>query len=183
MIKLTTPITDEQIKKLKAGDTVSITGTIYTARDAAHKKMVETIASGEKLPIETQNTIIYYVGPSPAKPHQAIGSAGPTSSYRMDPYAEALMKEGVKVSIGKGPRDDEFKELLKKYGGLYLSAIGGAAALISKSIKKAEVVAYPELGAEAIHKLEVEDFTAFVTYDSHGNDLLSEGISKYTNRK
>ena len=179
MINLKTPISNEQILALKAGDTVSITGTIYTARDAAHKKMIETLERKENLPIETNNTIIYYVGPSPAKPGHVIGSAGPTSSYRMDPYALALMEKGIKITIGKGPRSDEFKKNLQIYGGVYLSAVGGAAALISQSIKKAEVVAYPELGAEAIYKLEVENFTAFVTYDSHGNDLLSEGINQY----
>jgi len=179
MINLKTPISNEQILALKAGDTVSITGTIYTARDAAHKKMIETLERKENLPIETNNTIIYYVGPSPAKPGHVIGSAGPTSSYRMDPYALALMEKGIKITIGKGPRSDEFKKNLQIYGGVYLSAVGGAAALISQSIKKAEVVAYPELGAEAIYKLEVENFTAFVTYDSHGNDLLTDGISQF----
>lgn len=181
MIHLKTPIKDEQILKLKAGDTVSITGTIYTGRDAAHKKMIETLEENKPLPIDTNNAIIYYVGPTPAKPGEVIGSAGPTSSYRMDPYAVTLMEKGVKITIGKGPRSDEFREELKKHGGVYLSAIGGAAALISQSIKKAELVAYPELGPEAIYKLEVENFTAFVTYDSHGNDLLSEGINKFRN--
>lgn len=183
MIHLKTPITNEQIESLRAGDTVSITGTIYTARDAAHKKLIEALERGEKLPIETNNTIIYYVGPTPAKPNEVIGSAGPTSSYRMDPYATKLMEEGIKITIGKGPRSEEFKHDLVKYKGVYLSAVGGAAALISKAIKKAEVVAYPELGPEAIHKLEVENFTAFVTYDSQGNDLLQEGINQFTNRK
>lgn len=183
MIELKTPITDEQILNLKAGDTVSITGTIYTARDAAHKKLIEALERGEKLPIETNNTIIYYVGPTPAKPNEVIGSAGPTSSYRMDPYATKLMQQGIKITIGKGPRSEEFKKDLVKYKGIYLSAIGGAGALISKSIKKAELVAYPELGPEAIYKLEVENFTAFVTYDAHGNDLLTDGIMQYSNRK
>lgn len=183
MIQLKTPLTDEQIQRLKAGDTVSITGTIYTGRDAAHKKMIEALEQGKELPIETNNTIIYYVGPTPAKPGEVIGSAGPTSSYRMDPYATKLMEKGVKISIGKGPRSEEFKQDLIKHKGVYLSAIGGAAALISKAIKKAECVAYPELGPEAIYKLEVENFTAFVTYDSHGNDLLSDGIQTFTKRK
>lgn len=179
MIKLHTPIKDEDILKLKAGDVVAISGTIYTGRDAAHKKMLETLAKNEPLPFDPTNAIIYYVGPSPAKPGEVIGSAGPTSSYRMDAYATRLMQEGIKISIGKGPRDDKFKEDLKTYGGVYLSAVGGAAALISKSIKKADLIAYPELGAEAIYKLEVEDFTAFVTYDAHGNDLLTDGITKF----
>lgn len=179
MIKLHTPIKDEDILKLKAGDVVAISGTIYTGRDAAHKKMLETLAKNEPLPFDPTNAIIYYVGPAPAKPGEVIGSAGPTSSYRMDAYATRLMQEGIKISIGKGPRDDKFKEDLKTYGGVYLSAVGGAAALISKSIKKADLIAYPELGAEAIYKLEVEDFTAFVTYDAHGNDLLTDGITKF----
>lgn len=179
MIKLQTPIKEEDILKLRAGDTVSIYGTIYTGRDAAHKRLVELIDNNQPLPIDTNNSIIYYVGPTPAKPNQVIGSAGPTSSYRMDSYAIPLMEKGLKISIGKGPRSDEFKNALKIHGGVYLSAIGGAAALISQSIKKSELVAYEELGAEAIYKLEVEGFTAIVTYDSVGNDLLTDGIEKY----
>lgn len=179
MIKLTTPITEKTARSLRAGDIVLITGTIYTGRDAAHKRLCELLARGESLPIDVKNSVIYYVGPTPAKPGRAIGSAGPTSSYRMDPYAEPLLQQGLRVMVGKGSRGKEFKELLKKYGGVYLSAIGGAAASISETIKKCEVVTYEDLGAEAIHRLEVEDFYAIVTYDSEGNDLFEQGIEKY----
>lgn len=179
MIKLTTPIDENVARSLRAGDTVLITGTIYTGRDAAHKRLCELLAKGEQLPIDVKNSVIYYVGPTPAKPGRAIGSAGPTSSYRMDPYAEPLLKKGLRVMVGKGSRSNEFKELLKKYGGVYLSAIGGAAASISETIKKCEVVTYEDLGAEAIHRLEVKDFYAIVTYDSLGNDLFEQGIEKY----
>ena len=179
MIKLTTPITEKTARSLRAGDVVLITGTIYTGRDAAHKRLCELLAKGESLPIDVKNSVIYYVGPTPAKPGRAIGSAGPTSSYRMDPYAEPLLQQGLRVMVGKGSRGKEFKELLKKYGGVYLSAIGGAAASISETIKKCEVVTYEDLGAEAIHRLEVEDFYAIVTYDSQGNDLFEQGIEKY----
>lgn len=179
MIKLTTPIDENTARSLRAGDTVLISGTIYTGRDAAHKRLCELLAKGESLPIDVKNSVIYYVGPTPAKPGRAIGSAGPTSSYRMDPYAEPLLQQGLRVMVGKGSRSEEFKELLKKYGGVYLSAIGGAAASISETIKKCEVVTYEDLGAEAIHRLEVEDFYAIVTYDSQGNDLFEQGIAKY----
>lgn len=179
MIKLTTPIDENTARSLRAGDTVLISGTIYTGRDAAHKRLCELLAKGESLPIDVKNSVIYYVGPTPAKPGRAIGSAGPTSSYRMDPYAEPLLQQGLRVMVGKGSRGKEFKELLKKYGGVYLSAIGGAAASISETIKKCEVVTYEDLGAEAIHRLEVEDFYAIVTYDSEGNDLFEQGIEKY----
>lgn len=179
MIKLTTPIDENTARSLRAGDTVLISGTIYTGRDAAHKRLCELLAKGESLPIDVKNSVIYYVGPTPAKPGRAIGSAGPTSSYRMDPYAEPLLQQGLRVMVGKGSRGNKFKELLKKYGGVYLSAIGGAAASISETIKKCEVVTYEDLGAEAIHRLEVEDFYAIVTYDSQGNDLFEQGIEKY----
>lgn len=179
MIKLTTPIDEKTARSLRAGDTVLISGTIYTGRDAAHKRLCELLAKGESLPIDVKNSVIYYVGPTPAKPGRAIGSAGPTSSYRMDPYAEPLLQQGLRVMVGKGSRGKEYKELLKKYGGVYLSAIGGAAASISETIKKCEVVTYEDLGAEAIHRLEVEDFYAIVTYDSEGNDLFEQGIEKY----
>lgn len=179
MIKITSPVDPEQIKKLRAGDIVSITGVIYTARDAAHKRLCELLERGEQLPIDIKNGIMYYVGPTPAKPGRAIGSAGPTSSYRMDPYTEPLLKQGMKVTIGKGSRSEAVKKLLCEYGAVYLSAIGGAAASISETIKKCEVVTYEDLGAEAIHRLEVEDFYAIVTYDCEGNDLLEQGVEKY----
>ncbi len=179
MIKITTPVDEKLIKSLRAGDVVHITGVIYTGRDAAHKRLCELLKRGESLPIDVKDAVIYYVGPTPAKPGRAIGSAGPTSSYRMDPYAEPLLKEGLKVMVGKGSRGEEFKQLLKKYGAVYLSAIGGAAASISETVKKCEVVTYEDLGAEAIHRLEVEDFYAIVTYDSVGGDLFEQGVAKY----
>ena len=178
-IKLKTPIDPEQIKSLNIGDVVLISGVIYTGRDAAHKRLCEMIYRGEELPIEVDNGVIYYVGPTPAKPGRAIGSAGPTSSYRMDTYSEPLLKKGLKVMIGKGSRSEEYKALLPKYGAVYLSAIGGAAASISETVKKCDVVTFEDLGAEAIHRLEVEDFYGIVTYDSKGNDLFFEGIEKY----
>ena len=178
-VYLKSPINPEEVKKLRIGDEVYITGVIYTGRDAAHKRLCELLDKNESLPIDVNNGVIYYVGPTPAKPDRAIGSAGPTSSYRMDPYSEQLLKEGLKVMIGKGPRSKEYKESLLKYGAVYLSAIGGAAAQISESVKKCEVVAYEDLGAEAIHRLEVEDFYAIVTYDSEGNDLFEQGIEQY----
>lgn len=173
MIKLTCPVNPEILTTLRAGDRVLISGTLYTARDAAHKRFCDLLKIGEPLPVNLKNSAIYYVGPTPAKPGMVIGSAGPTSSYRMDPYAVPLLKEGVKVMIGKGPRSNEYKALLKKYGAVYLSAIGGTAALISQTVKKCEVVAYADLGAEAVHRLEVEDFYAIVTYDALGNDLYA----------
>lgn len=179
MIRMTTPVDEKLVRSLRAGDVVHITGVIYTGRDAAHKRLCELLKKGEPLPIDVKNSVIYYVGPTPAKPGRAIGSAGPTSSYRMDPYAEPLMQQGLKVMVGKGSRSAEFKQLLQKYGAVYLSAIGGAAASISETIKKCEVVTYEDLGAEAIHRLEVEDFYAIVTYDSVGNDLFEQGIKKY----
>lgn len=179
MIKLNTPISIEDIKKLKAGDSVYLSGIIYTGRDAAHKRLVEVINSGQELPFTLESNVIYYVGPTPAKPGEVIGSAGPTSSYRMDPYSSILMPKGLNVMIGKGPRSEEFKKDLIANKGIYLSAVGGAAALISQSIKEAEIILYEDLGAEAIYKLRVEDFPAIVTYDIHGNDLLLEGVEKY----
>lgn len=177
--KLQLPLTIEQIKSLRAGDKVELTGVIYTGRDAAHKRLVELLANNEPLPIDVNGGAIYYVGPTPAKPGRPIGSCGPTSSYRMDPYAEPLLKEGLKIMIGKGPRSDEYRELLQKYGAVYLSAIGGAAASISESVKKCDLVCYEDLGAEAIYRLEVVDYFGIVTYDTEGNDLFQEGISEY----
>lgn len=179
MVELKCPVTDEEIRKLRAGDAVKISGVIYTGRDAAHKRLCDLIAEGGELPVDFRGACIYYVGPSPAKPGRVIGSAGPTSSYRMDAYSEPLLKEGLKVMIGKGPRSEEYKKSLVKHGAVYMSAIGGAAASISESVKSCEVVAYEDLGTEAIRRLEVEDFYAIVTYDSVGNDLFKSGIEKY----
>ncbi len=177
--KLQLPLTREVIDSLRAGDKVELTGVIYTGRDAAHKRLVELLKNGKELPIDVNGGAIYYVGPTPAKPGRAIGSAGPTSSYRMDPFALDLLKQGLKVMIGKGPRSKEYRELLKKYHAVYLSAIGGAAASISESIVKCDLVCYEDLGAEAIYRLEVKDFFGIVTYDTLGNDLFDEGIKKY----
>ncbi len=177
--KVTLPLTEKQIKNLKIGDILEITGVIYTGRDAAHKRLVKLIENNEPLPIDINGGAIYYVGPTPAKPGRAIGSAGPTSSYRMDAYSEPLLKQGLKIMIGKGPRSEEYKQQLIKYNAVYLSAIGGAAASISETIKKCDLVCYEDLGAEAIYRLEVENFFGIVTYDSSGNDLFLEGINKY----
>ncbi len=173
------PLDEETIKKLKAGDQVFITGVIYTARDAAHKRMVEALDKGEKLPFGISNQTIYYMGPTPAKPGQAIGSAGPTTSGRMDTYAPRLMAAGLKGMIGKGNRSQAVKDAMKKHKAVYFAAIGGAGALISKSIKKAEVIAYEDLGAEAIRRLEVENFPATVINDINGGDLYEQGKAKY----
>ncbi len=177
--KISTPLTDETIAQLKAGDNVLINGTIYTGRDAAHKKMADLIASGTALPFDLRGQIIFYVGPTPARPGNPIGSAGPTTSYRMDAYAPKLHELGLKASIGKGSRNAEVKDSLKKFKAVYLAVTGGAAALVSKSIKKAEVVAYPELGPEAIQKLEVENFPAQVINDMYGGDIYEEGRRQY----
>jgi fumarate hydratase subunit beta len=178
-IKITPPLTDEVILKLKAGDRVIITGAIYTARDMAHKYMVEGHQKGEKMPFDLKGQILYYTGPTPAPPGRAIGSAGPTTSYRMDKYTPALLELGLKGMIGKGPRGQEVKDAIKKYTAVYFAAIGGAGALISKTIKKAEVIAYPELGTEAVMRLEVEDFPAVVVNDVQGADLYRIGVEKY----
>lgn len=165
------PLSHEAAKELRAGDIVKISGIIYTARDAAHKRMVESLERGEELPIDLKDSVIYYAGPSPAKPGAVIGSCGPTTSGRMDAYAPTMLSLGETGMIGKGERDDGVIEAMKKYGAVYFGAIGGAGALISKSIKSAEVVAYDDLGAEAIRRLEVENFPAVVVIDSKGNNL------------
>lgn len=170
--KLRTPITDEMILSLHAGDEVLLTGTMYTARDAAHKALLETIEKDQPLPFDFQGQVVYYVGPTPAKPHQAIGACGPTSSYRMDPYSPALIAKGLKVMIGKGERSQSMIETIKNRGAVYLLAIGGLGALLSQTIKKSEVIAYPELGTEAIRKLDVVDFPALVAIDAHGKTIF-----------
>ena len=178
-LNIKSPLDGETIKKLQAGDQVFITGVIYTARDSAHKRIVEALDKGEKLPLDVANQTIYYMGPSPARPGQPIGSAGPTTSGRMDSYAPRLMAAGLKGMIGKGNRSQAVKDAMKEYKAVYLAAIGGAGALISKSIKKAEVIAYEDLGAEAIRRLEVENFPATVINDSYGGDLYQQGKAKY----
>jgi fumarate hydratase subunit beta len=179
MKKITTPFTEEQTKGLKSGDTVLITGFLYTARDAAHARLVKLIEEGKELPFDIKEQIIYYVGPTPAKPGNVIGSAGPTTSYRMDSYAPTLLDHGLKGMIGKGKRDAGVKESIIKNNGVYFAAVGGAAALIAKTIKSAEIIAYEDLGAEAIRKIYVEDFPAIVINDVYGNDLYNEGQKLY----
>lgn len=179
--RITTPIKDEEVKKLKAGDSVLISGTIYAARDAAHKRLIELVDNGKELPFDIEGSIIYYVGPTPAKPGMVIGSAGPTTSYRMDPYAPKLLDLGLKGMIGKGERSKEVVEAIIRNNGVYFAAIGGAGALIGKSIEEAEIVAYEDLGAEAIRKLEVKDFPVVVVIDSEGNNLYEIGQKQYLN--
>jgi len=177
--KIITPLTNDVIEQLHAGDDVLITGTIYVGRDAAHKRMVAALDAGEELPFDPKGQIIYYMGPSPARPGRPIGSAGPTTSYRMDPYTPRMLEEGLKGMIGKGNRSPEVREALKKYKAVYFAATGGAAALIADSIKEAEVIAYEDLGAEALQKLRVEDFPAIVVNDMYGGDAYEEGKAKY----
>jgi fumarate hydratase subunit beta len=178
-IKLIPPLSDDIIVKLKAGDRVVITGVIYTGRDMAHKEMVEGHIKGKKLPFDLKGQVLYYTGPTPAPAGKPIGSAGPTTSYRMDKYTPYLLELGLKGMIGKGPRGREVKDAIKKYKAVYFAAIGGAGALISKTIRKAEVIAYPELGTEAVMRLEVEDFPAVVVNDVHGADLYRLGVEQY----
>ena len=178
-INLTTPLTREKVKTLKAGDCVLITGEVYTSRDAGHKRMIETLERGEKLPIDIMDKIIYYVGPCPAKPGEVIGSAGPTTSGRMDAYTPRLIQEGLTGMVGKGYRSADVINAMKEHKAVYMVAIGGAAALISKTIKHSEVIAYDDLGAEALRKLIVEDFPAIVAIDCEGNNFYEEGQKQY----
>lgn len=178
-IKITTPLEEATILKLKAGDSVKISGYIYTGRDAAHKRIYELIKEGKDLPVPLTGQIIYYVGPAPAKPGYACGPAGPTTSYRMDPYTPALLEQGLKGMIGKGLRSKEVIDSMKKNKAVYFAAIGGAAALIARTIKKSEVMAYPDLGAEAIHRYYVKDFPAIVCIDAYGNNLYESEPPKY----
>ncbi len=177
--RIQAPVASDELDSLRAGDIVAISGYIYTGRDAAHKRLVECIESGKKLPVDLQGQFIYHVGPTPAKPGHASGSAGPTTSYRMDPYTPALLEKGLKAMIGKGFRSHAVIESMKKHKAVFLGATGGAAALIAKSIKKVEVVAYEDLGTEAIHKLYVEDFPAIVIIDILGNNLYESEPPKY----
>jgi len=174
-----TPLTPQDVDKLRAGDKVTITGFIYTARDAAHKRLVELIRDGKALPLPLNGEIIYYVGPSPTPPGKPIGSAGPTTSGRMDPYAPILIEHGLRGMIGKGERAAGVVEAMQKYGAVYFAATGGAAALLSKRITKAEIIAYPELGAEAISKLTVENFPLIVAQDRHGGNIYKDGQRQY----
>ena len=177
--KITLPLTEEVARSLKAGDRVYLTGIIYTSRDAGHKRMCEALAAGEQLPIDPMNATIYYVGPTPAKPGTVIGSAGPTTSGRMDAYAPTMMSVGARGMIGKGARLPEVVEAMKKFGGVYFGAIGGAGALLAKCIKSAKLIAYEDLGAEALRELYVEDMPLMVIIDSEGNNLYELGREEY----
>lgn len=177
--KVRLPLTDETLKELRAGDNLLLTGVMYVGRDAAHKRIIEAMERGKPLPIDIKGQTIYFMGPSPPRPGRPIGSAGPTTSGRMDAYSPRLIAEGLKGMIGKGSRSKAVKDAMVKYKAVYLGAIGGAGALISKSIKKAEVVAYEDLGAEALRRLEVEDFPVTVINDVYGSDLYEEGKAKY----
>jgi fumarate hydratase subunit beta len=178
-IRLKTPLSDGDVEKLRAGDKVLITGVIYTGRDAAHQRLFNLLKEGKALPIDLKGQIIYYVGPAPAKPGQAIGSAGPTTSGRMDAFSPQLMAIGLKGMIGKGMRKKEVIEAMKKYKAVYFAATGGAGALLAKAVKKAEIVAYEDLGPEAINRLEVVDFPVIVVNDTQGNDLYQQGMQQY----
>lgn len=176
---ITTPLTADTVKNLRAGDVVRITGPVYTARDAAHKRMTEVLAAGKPLPFDITGQVVYYVGPSPTKPGEVVGSAGPTTSGRMDKYTPTLIEKGMRGMIGKGSRSKEVIEACVKYGAVYFVAVGGAAAVISQSIKGEEMIAYEDLGPEAIRRYEVEDFPAIVCIDAEGNDFYKVGIAKY----
>jgi fumarate hydratase subunit beta len=178
-VRLTAPLSQEDVEKLNIGDTVILSGVIYTGRDAAHKLMVDALDEGKELPFPVDGSVIYYVGPAPTKPGNAIGSAGPTTSYRMDPYAPRLLDLGMKMMIGKGKRDAEVVESCIKNKAVYCAAVGGAAALIAKQITKAEVISYDELGPEAVRRLEIKDFPCIVINDTKGNDLYKEGRAKF----
>ena len=178
-ITIHTPLTREQARSLKAGDSCLVSGVIYTARDAAHKRLCELVAQGKELPLEIKDATIYYVGPTPARPGEAIGSAGPTTSYRMDAYSPTLIALGETGMIGKGKRGPEVVAAMKEHGAVYFGAIGGCGALLSSCVKKAEVIAYEDLGAEAIRRLEVEDFPVVVIIDSQGNNLYETGRAEY----
>ena len=178
-ISITTPLSKEDARSLKAGDSVLLTGVIYTARDAAHKRLCELAAQGKELPMEIKDAVIYFVGPTPAKPGEAIGSAGPTTAYRMDAYSPTLIGLGQTGMIGKGKRGPEVVAAMKEHGAVYFGAIGGCGALLSQCIKKAEVIAYEDLGAEAIRRMEVENFPVVVIIDSEGNNLYETGRTGY----
>jgi fumarate hydratase subunit beta len=179
MKRIKLPLTDEVVKDLRAGDNVLLSGVIYAARDAAHKRMIEALDRGEKLPFDIRGRTIYYMGPSPAKAEQVIGSAGPTTSSRMDSYSVRLIAAGLKGMMGKGGRSQTVKEAIKKNKAVYFAAVGGIGALLSKKIKKSETIAYEDLGAEAVLRLEVEDFPVTVVNDIYGGDLYEEGKAKY----
>ena len=177
--KITSPFNDKTIADLKAGDQVLISGVMYVGRDAAHKRLVETMNKGEKMPFDVKGQVVYYMGPSPTKPGNVIGSSGPTTSGRMDAYTPRMLEAGLKGMVGKGLRTKEVKDAIKKYKAVYLAGVGGAAALIAKRIVKSEIIAYEELGPEALLRIEVKDFPAIVINDMYGGDLYEEGKAKY----
>jgi fumarate hydratase subunit beta len=178
-VRLTPPLSDQDAAGLSAGDRVLVSGTIYTGRDAAHKRLVEALAAGQEPPFPLQGAVIYYVGPSPAPPGRVIGAAGPTTSYRMDPYAPTLMEHGLKAMIGKGKRSEEVRQAMARHQAVYLAAIGGAGALMARCITEAEVIAYPELGPEAVRRLVVQDMPLVCVNDTKGGDLYQEGRRAY----
>lgn len=176
------PLSREEAKQLKSGDSCLLSGVIYTARDAAHKRLCELVEQGKELPFDVKDSVIYFVGPTPAKPGEVIGSAGPTTSYRMDAYSPTLIKQGQTGMIGKGKRNNDVINAMKEHGAVYFGAIGGCGALLSQCIKKSEVIAYDDLGAEAIRRLEVENFPVVVVIDSKGNNLYETGRAEYLNQ-
>ncbi|MBW1980611.1 MAG: Fe-S-containing hydro-lyase [Deltaproteobacteria bacterium] len=178
-VRLTTPLTSADLEPLQIGDRVLLSGVIYTGRDAAHKRLLALLEAGEKLPFDIRGQIIYYVGPSPARPGMAVGAAGPTTSYRMDDYAPKLLQQGLKGMIGKGGRSQAVRDAMVRYQAVYWAAIGGAGALMAQAIKKAEIIAYEDLGPEAIRRLQVEDFPVIVVNDVRGNDLYEQGVRQY----
>jgi fumarate hydratase subunit beta len=178
-VRIKTPLADSDIERLKCGDKVLVSGVIYTARDAAHKRLIELLDKGGSLPFDPKGQLIYYVGPTPERPGQVIGSAGPTTSGRMDVYTPRLLAMGIKGTIGKGIRSGQLIEAMIRHKAVYFSAVGGAAALIARTIKSSEVIAYPDLGPEAIRRLVVEDFPAIVAIDANGRDIFKEGVERY----
>jgi fumarate hydratase subunit beta len=178
-IRLTAPFTEDDIAQLKAGDHVRFYGTIYTARDAAHRRMLEAVDKGESLPFDIKGQVVYYVGPTPARPGRVIGAAGPTTSMRLDPFTPRMLELGLKMIIGKGGRGPKVREALKERKAAYCLAVGGAGALLSKAVKSLEVIAYEELGTESVKRLEVEGFPAIVCCDMHGGDLLLQGKEQW----
>ncbi len=178
-VRMTTPINDDDVKKMKIGDHVLITGVIYTARDAAHNRMIQTLNEGKELPIDVKGQLIYYVGPTPTRPGKSSGAFGPTTAMRMDPFTPRMLEAGLKVCMGKGNRGPEVQAALKQYNAVYLMAVGGAAAMLSQYVKKIEVVAYEDLGTESIKRVEVVDFPAYVMDDCEGRDMLMEGRKQW----
>jgi fumarate hydratase subunit beta len=179
--RITTPLTEEDIQKLQIGDQILLTGTIYMARDAAHKRMVDLLEANQPLPVDLRGEIIFYAGPCPPKPGQIIGPVAPTTAYRMDPYAPAMFEYGVKGTIGKGPRRDMVKQACSQFGAISFAAVGGLSTILSRRVTGVEIVAYEDLGPEAIRRLQVEDFPLLVAYDAHGQDLYEQEIAKYEN--